>query len=93
MLTIAVTDEKWDITYDTLEKLQKGEATFFEQPTSPGSYNMPEDYGRQMAADFGVMAAKGLIDVSLVGVRNGDFPEVKPLTVEELIILAWGKKD
>jgi hypothetical protein len=55
----------------------------------PGSYNMLEDYGRQMAADFGVMAAKGLIDVSPVGVRNRDFPEVKPLTVEELITLVF----
>ena len=54
---------------------------------------MPEDYGRPMASDFGVMAAKGLIDVSLVGMRNRDFPEVKPLTVEELITLAWGKND
>lgn len=87
------TGKKWDVTYDPLDQLHKGEVTFLQQPTGAGSYNMPEDAGRQMAAEFGAMAAEGVMDVSSVGLRNADFAGVRPITVEELLKQAWGKKD
>lgn len=92
-MTVVLADEKWDITYDTLEQLRNGQVTFLQQPTGPGSYNMPEDAGRQMAAEFGIMAAEGVMDVSPVGLRNGDFPDVEPITVEQVITQAWGRKN
>ncbi|KAF2452201.1 NAD(P)-binding protein [Karstenula rhodostoma CBS 690.94] len=88
-----VTGAKWDVTHDSLGQLRKGEVTFLQQPTGAGSYNMPEDAGRQMAAEFGIMAAEGIMDVSPVGLRNGEFPDVEPITVEKLIAQAWGKKN
>lgn len=58
-LTVISKGESWDVTYDTHEQLSKRKVTFFQQPTGPDSYNLPEAAGRQMAAEFGLMAAEG----------------------------------
>ncbi|RAR11857.1 NAD(P)-binding protein [Stemphylium lycopersici] len=86
-----VTGQKWDVTYDRLAQLERGQATLFEPPE--GSYNLPEDATRQMMAEFGVMAVKGLMDVSGQGLRNNAFPAVQPITVEALIRQAWGSQE
>ncbi|CAO2652623.1 Nn.00g009060.m01.CDS01 [Neocucurbitaria sp. VM-36] len=84
-----VTGEKWDITYEPLEKLERGEATLFEQPES--SYDLPKDEAKHMVAEFGIMAVKGVMDVSGEGIRNKEFPEVKPVSVDDVIKEAWGR--
>lgn len=55
---------------------------------------MPDEQGRQMAAEFGVLAATGLMDVSLgsSGLRNSEFPHIKPMGVREIIEKAWGNE-
>lgn len=93
ILTELLAGEKWKVTYDTLDQLKKGEVTFLQQPTGPGSYNLPAEAGRQMAVEFGIMAAEGIMDVSSRGLRNDVFPDVRPVTIEELVTRAWKKKD
>ncbi|KAL1800893.1 hypothetical protein ACET3X_001235 [Alternaria dauci] len=85
-----VTGVKWEVIYDPIDKLQHGQATLLEQPE--GSYKLPEDAIRNMVAEYGVMAVKGFMDVTGEGLRNDDFPEVHPITVEALMEKAWGSK-
>ncbi|RYN40107.1 hypothetical protein AA0113_g377 [Alternaria arborescens] len=85
-----VTGEKWKVTYDPIDKLEQGQATLFEQPE--GSYELPEDATRSMMAEFGVMAVKGIMDITGEGLRNDVFPEVHPITVETLMQKAWGSR-
>ncbi|CAN9126849.1 unnamed protein product [Alternaria alternata] len=85
-----VTGEKWEVTYDPIDKLEQGQATLFEQPE--GSYGLPEDATRSMMAEFGVMAVKGIMDITGEGLRNDVFPEVHPITVEALMQKAWGSR-
>ncbi|KAF1844389.1 NAD(P)-binding protein [Cucurbitaria berberidis CBS 394.84] len=82
-----VIGEKWDVTYEPLEQLERGEPTLFEQPE--GSYDLPEEVVRGMVAEYGIMAIKGVMDVSREGIRNKEFPQVKPVTVEGIIKEAW----
>ncbi|KAJ4296451.1 hypothetical protein N0V90_006496 [Kalmusia sp. IMI 367209] len=82
--------EKWTVTYDSIETLEKGEATMLPQPE--GAPTEAEYPGmREMISEFGLMATRGVLDVSGVGVRNGEFPWIKPMSVEEVVEKAWGK--
>ncbi|KAF1947391.1 NAD(P)-binding protein [Clathrospora elynae] len=92
LITLAedIMGEKWDVTYESLEQLEMGETTLFKQPE--GSYHLPEEAARQMVAEWGIMAVKGVMDASGEGVRNDDFPDVQPITVEALILEAWENK-
>lgn len=81
---------EWEVTYDAIEKLEKGEGTVLEQPD--GAIEMPEDALRHMWSEFGIMAVKGLMDVTEDGLRNDEFPDIKPITVREVIETAWGQK-
>ncbi|KAK7193364.1 hypothetical protein DPSP01_010975 [Paraphaeosphaeria sporulosa] len=85
-----VTGAKWDVTYDSVEVLEKGEATMLPQP--PGAPT-EEDYPgmREMVSEFGLMAVRGVLDVSDAGIRNGEFPHIKPMSVEEVVEKAWGR--
>jgi hypothetical protein len=80
----------WDVTYDPIEKLEKGEVTVLEQPA--GSMELPGKVLRHFWTEFGIMAHKGLMDVTTEGLRNSEFPEIKPMTVREVVTAAWGSK-
>ena len=90
MLMVKTTGTKWQVTYDTLEKLEQGQATVFEQPD--GSYGLPEDATRGLMAEWGVMSVHGVMDITREGLRNDAFPEVHPITVEALMQEAWGSR-
>jgi hypothetical protein len=79
---------KWDVTYDPIERLEKGEGTVLEQPA--GAMELPEEVLRHLWSEFGIMADKGLMDVTTEGLRNREFPEIKPMTVREVVTAAWG---
>lgn len=82
---------KWDVEYDSVEVLERGEGRMLKQPEgAPTEEDYPEM--RAMVSEFGVMAVRGVLDVSALGVRNGEFPHIKPMGVEEVIEKAWGKK-
>jgi hypothetical protein len=79
------------VTYDPIEKLEKGEGTVLEQPQ--GAMEMPEEVLRHLWSEFGIMADKGLMDITTEGLRNSEFPQIKPVTVREVVEAAWGKKN
>ncbi|KAF2865011.1 hypothetical protein BDV95DRAFT_588020 [Massariosphaeria phaeospora] len=84
-----VTGNNWNVTYDSIETLHNGEATLFDQPE--GSYTeYPKEELRKLVSEFGLMVVNGIVDVSGVGTRNAEFPEIRPVTVEEIIERAWG---
>ncbi|KAH7121169.1 hypothetical protein B0J11DRAFT_58997 [Dendryphion nanum] len=86
-----VMGEKWDISYDSVESLKQGQATLFEQPE--GTYSgFTEEGLRHMVSEFGMMVVTGRMDVTTEGTRNAEFPQVEPITVEEIIEKAWGRK-
>jgi hypothetical protein len=51
---------------------------------------MPAEVLRQMWSEFGIMAVKGVMDITKEGLRNGEFPDIKPMTVREVVETAWG---
>ncbi|KAJ4353203.1 uncharacterized protein N0V89_004929 [Didymosphaeria variabile] len=85
-----VTGAKWEVKYDSVTTLEKGEATILPQlegaPTEADYPGM-----RAMISEFGLMAVRGVLDVSRLGVRNEEFPQIKPMGVEEVVEKAWGK--
>lgn len=86
-----VMGEKWSVSHDSVEALEKGQGTLFKQPE--GSYEgFEEDALRHMVSEFGLMTVQGLMDISGQGLRNAEFPDIKPITVEQIIKEAWGKK-
>lgn len=78
------------MTYDPIEKLEKGVGTVLEQPK--GAIELPEDAMRHLWSEFGIMAVKGLMDITTEGLRNSEFPQIKSVTVREVVETAWGKK-
>lgn len=84
--------EKWDVSYDSVETMEKGKGHLFEQPE--GSYEgFSDEELRQMASEFGLMAVNGVMDVTGNGTRNAEFPDIKPITIREIVQKAWGKKE
>lgn len=81
---------KWDITYDTIEKLEKGQATVLQQPE--GSYEFPPEFIQPLVVEFSMLAVRVNMDVSKDGLRNHEFPQIHPIGVEELMQKAWGSK-
>ncbi|KAF2819351.1 nmrA-like family protein [Ophiobolus disseminans] len=83
-----VTGTKWEVTYDSVEKLESGEGTVLEQPE--GAMQLPAEALRHLWSEFGVMAVRELMDVTKEGLRNDEFPDITPMTVREVVEAAWG---
>jgi hypothetical protein len=49
-----------------------------------GAIELPEEALRHLWSEFGIMAHKGLMDVTTEGLRNDEFPEIKPMGVREV---------
>jgi hypothetical protein len=77
------------VTYDSLEDLQKGDATvLFPDKESWGGIDP-----KVMAAMFGAEAAEEKMLLPREGRLNERFPEIQPMGIEDLIMQAWsGKK-
>jgi hypothetical protein len=61
-----------------------------QQPA--GSIELPEEAMRHLWSEFGIMADRGLMDVTTEGLRNNEFPDIRPMTVREVVTAAWGNK-
>ncbi|KAF2711411.1 hypothetical protein K504DRAFT_489296 [Pleomassaria siparia CBS 279.74] len=80
---------KFDVSYDTTEKLQKGEVTEL-----PGYTTMYEAFGgaevarpimQAIFSQYGLWMEEGLFDYKSGTLLNKVFPDIKPLKLEE----AW----
>lgn len=85
-----VTGSKFNVTYDSVEKLQRGEVT--ELPSHPCAYDfIPKPLLTALLAKFGLWAVNGIIYVPKEGSLNEKFPDIKTTKIKE-IVGAWKGK-
>ncbi|KAK4503495.1 hypothetical protein PRZ48_004410 [Zasmidium cellare] len=86
-----VTGDKFDTTYDSVEKLKR-----FEVTELPGHAQLYDKYSKKglqwFLAAFELMTTDETSYVSRDGSLNEVFPELQPLTVREMLTKCWGKK-
>ncbi|KAL6887106.1 hypothetical protein GGI43DRAFT_267301 [Trichoderma evansii] len=84
------TGSKFNVTYDDVEKLEKGEVT--ELPSHAMAYEFfPKPLLQQYFSKFGLYIMAGLFDMPTDKSLNAIFPEVKTTTVKEVLGLWKGK--
>ncbi|KAL6407494.1 nmra-like family protein [Ilyonectria robusta] len=84
---------KFDVTYDSTEKLKSGQIT--EIPAHVPSYAaFPKEAYQQMMATFGLWFDDGSFNLASLGVKDLTqvFPEIKPLKVKNILEAALQKK-
>ena len=75
---------KFNIVYDSLEKLRSGEIT--ELPSHVSAYSfIPKSVLCDIQSKFGLYVAYGMFDFPEEGSLNQLFPEIKTATVEDII--------
>jgi len=85
-----MTGSKFNITYDSVEKLQRGEIT--ELPSHKYLYEyFPKPMLGALLSKFGLWTVNGLMQVPKEGSLNEQFPEIKTTTVREMLG-AWKGK-
>jgi hypothetical protein len=78
---------KFNVTYDPIEKLSKGEIT--ELPSHPELYAMaPKEVFQSIFSLFGRWVVEGLFNVPEDLSLNAKFPEIKTTKLSE-IVGAW----
>ncbi|KAK3362517.1 hypothetical protein B0T25DRAFT_524497 [Lasiosphaeria hispida] len=79
---------KFSVDYDSVEELKAGKTT--ELPSQVPFYQfLPKPILQGMAASFGLWFDRGLFDLKPAKFLNQDFPEIKPMTVKEMLDQAW----
>jgi hypothetical protein len=81
---------KFDVTYDSMEKLKSGHVT--ELPGQVSAYQyFPREIFQKVAANFGLWFAEGAFDLKPEKSLNDLFPDIKTQKVSELMEEAWKK--
>ncbi|KAF2129549.1 NAD(P)-binding protein [Dothidotthia symphoricarpi CBS 119687] len=84
------TGSKFKITYDSVEKLQRGEVT--ELPSNPYSYDyIPKPLLAVVLSRFGLWVVNGVVHIPKEGSLNEKFPEIATTSVKE-VVDAWKGK-
>ncbi|KAJ4320201.1 hypothetical protein N0V84_005986 [Fusarium piperis] len=81
-----VTGSSFDVTYDPLEKLQRGETT--ELPAQQAELALspfPKAFARQLLALLGIWCVTGQYDIPHDGSLNAKYPHIKPVTIREAL--------
>ncbi|KAI9147443.1 NmrA-like family protein [Paramyrothecium foliicola] len=87
-LAEAATGAKFDVTHDSVEKLQKGEIT--ELPNHIPAYQFfPKQFMQPLLATFALWMEQGRFNYHTPNLLNDQFPNIKPMTVEEVLNKAW----
>ncbi|KAI8668084.1 NmrA domain-containing protein [Fusarium keratoplasticum] len=82
---------KFDTTYDSLEALERNEATLLQVGYGGGG-GASEDEAKQMVSLFGRMTISGSFRLPDENRINDKFPGLRPMTAEELLTMAWAEK-
>lgn len=90
-----VRGKKFKVTYDSLEKLRKGEVTPIPANRAHADiYSTPEfdawDVLIAMFAGIGAVMASGELNVDEKDALNAQFPDIKTIKVVEFIEKYWG---
>jgi len=77
--------------YDDLEKLKTFQVS--ELPSHPALYPFfPKQQLQLMFAAFGMWVVAGFFDLPAEKALNARFPNVKPLTVKQMLDVTWKGK-
>ncbi|KAK0639201.1 hypothetical protein B0T16DRAFT_422617 [Cercophora newfieldiana] len=78
------------VAYDSVEKMKMGQTT--ELPGQIPMYQfIPKEFLQGLAATFGLMFEEGALDLHTDKWLNDTFPEIKPMSVKEMLDKAWRK--
>lgn len=81
---------KFNVVYDSVEKLQKGEVT--ELPSHLAKYEfVPKAVLQGLFSMFGGWVTRGIFEISDDKAINSKYPEIHPLTVKDVVALWKGK--
>jgi hypothetical protein len=80
---------KFEVVYDPLEKLQKGEIT--ELPSHVGVSVFSKEMLQGLMAIWGTYVLEGKYDVPTDKALNKDFPEIQPLGVKGILEMWQGQ--
>lgn len=75
---------KFDVAYDSKEKLEKNEATVISPDAGYGGMDP-----QTMVCFAGLTILRGELALPKQGRLNEKYPEIKPMTIEELMTKAW----
>ncbi|PVH93056.1 NAD(P)-binding protein [Periconia macrospinosa] len=85
-----MTGSKFSVTYDPVEKLQRGEVT--ELPSHKDLYDyFPRPILEGMLAIFGLWTVNGLMELRKEGSLNEKFPDIKTVSVRDILGVWKGK--
>ncbi|KAK7214072.1 hypothetical protein V2G26_021250 [Clonostachys chloroleuca] len=90
LITLAenATGKKFDVRYDSLETLKQSRIT--ELPGHMNDYKKcPKEVLLTFLSIFQRWMAEGLASIPIEGSLNGKFPDIKPLTAQELMEKHW----
>ncbi|ROT36480.1 nmrA-like family protein [Sodiomyces alkalinus F11] len=80
---------KFDVVYDSQEKLERNEPTMLVHEAHGG---ISVEQMRQMNVLFGLATISGRMIVPKENRLNERLPDIRPMTIEELITKAWAGK-
>ncbi|KAL7929958.1 hypothetical protein V8C35DRAFT_330853 [Trichoderma chlorosporum] len=86
-LATEITGSEFEVSYDPIEKLAKGEVT--ELPSHKAELAMspfPEPLARQLLAILGCWTVGGQFDIPTDKALNKSIPSVKPMTVRDVLL-------
>lgn len=78
---------KFDVVYDPLEKLAKGQSTLLWRPE-----DVPEEEMKALMSAHGQMIVNGACQLPSEGRLDSRYPEIRLMTAEELLTQAWAGK-
>ncbi|ODQ68894.1 hypothetical protein LIPSTDRAFT_76651 [Lipomyces starkeyi NRRL Y-11557] len=79
---------KFDVSYDSVEKLRNGEATLLSDSYGGGGGASNEE-AKTIVSLFGLMTNAGHFHMPSENRLNSKFPDLQPFTAEELLNKAW----
>ncbi|KAF5661914.1 isoflavone reductase like IRL [Fusarium heterosporum] len=86
-----VTGDKFNVTYDSVEKMEKGELT--ELPGHVPMYSRaPKVILQKMMSAYGLWCEEGAFNLDDSRTLNDVFPDIKPISVRAFLEEAWGNQ-
>lgn len=83
--------DKFTVTYDSVEKLEKGEIT--ELPGQVAAYSyFYKEWQQKLFSVFGLWVTRGVFDLPEERALNKKFPNIKLMSVKEMLHQAWEGK-
>lgn len=86
---------KFDVSFDSIEKLERGEYTELPGYAAAFAYLGAADVGKEMLGHmmvfFSLMFARGYASFKGAKWLNEMFPEIKPLGLEEALVMSFGE--